>query len=167
MKRKTNILLFFLLSCSFFIPIKAQKLVLQNTKNTEINFKLKPGKVIWVQTFDDALDYTTKCYFVTYDGLNLIVKIDATENNYIRIPIDHISHLYFNKFQFKYFTKQLFFLYGYINLSYLLVDGVNLYGLSVVSGGMGLVTLVKIVDNIGSKKVVYVPHYSFSLTPKK
>jgi hypothetical protein len=167
MKRNTNILLFFILSCGFFIQVKAQKLVLQNTKNIDINFKLKPGKVIWVQTFDDALDYTTKCYFVTYDGLHLIVKIDPSENTYLRIPIDHISHLYFNKFQFRYFSKQLFFLYGWINLSYVFAGGMNLYGLSVVSGGMGLITLVKIVDNIGSKKVVYVPHYSLSLTPQK
>lgn len=166
MKKLISFVILFLLSGTYTC-IHAQKLILQNNLNKEVKYELKRGKVMWVQTLDDPLEAATKCYFESYDGINLIVKLNPKDSTSLRIPVSHIASLYFNKFDHKFFVRHVVILYAYINLAYLLADGLNLYSLTIISSGLGLITFIKIVDKIGTKQRVYMPHYSQSLKHRK
>ena len=165
--KKLISILFILLFIGATAKIYAQALILQNTINTNIDYKLKHGKVIWVQTFDDPIDAASKCYFENYDGINLIVKLNPTDLTSLRIPIEHISCLYFNKFDHRFFVNKILILYACINGTVIIAGGLEIYGLAIITGGLGLVTFIKIVDKIGTKKRVYLPHYSLLTKQKK
>lgn len=166
MKKLISFILLFLLSGTY-TKIYAQKLVLQNNLNKDVKYELKRGKVMWIQTMDDPLDAATKCYFGSYDGVNLIVKLNPKDSASLRIPVNHIASLYFNKFDHKFFVRHTIILYAYINGTVIIAGGFEIYGLAIITGGLGLATFFKIVDQIGTKKRVYMPHYSQSLKHRK